>query len=320
MRTIVPASAPKALMQSFLWVAALVAAAPPPFSAAIAGTRDVASVRAVTVPESISFREVDGAGFIIRVWVQGVGPFAFAIDTGAGCNIVSERVAREAKLAVGAGTVPIGGLSGSHSVARTASATNLAAGSRDNVLPSTSVLLVTDTLPSGVDGVLDPSIVYWPLGFEVDIPARRLRAFDPATSPVIATSVPDGGAVVAWMRVDGTARPFVSVGPGRTALLDTGSQFGLAITEGDLRAFGATLKDGGMTSAGVDLGGGSLRAQRATTPTLQVGQMLLKNVPTDVLEGPAHRRPVLLGRAALRPFRIAFDPRSRLIRFDPRAQ
>src|SRR2546423_15556923 len=48
------------------------------------------------LPAPVRFREESGRGLLVRAWVNGAGPYTFALDTGAGANIISERVAREA--------------------------------------------------------------------------------------------------------------------------------------------------------------------------------------------------------------------------------
>src|SRR5207253_4225184 len=52
---------------------------------------------ALSIPRSVSFREVPGRGLLISTWVNGVGPFNFAVDTGAGATLLSDRVADEAR-------------------------------------------------------------------------------------------------------------------------------------------------------------------------------------------------------------------------------
>src|ERR1043165_8649351 len=53
----------------------------------------------VRIPSPIHFREVSGRGLLISAWVNGSGPYTFAIDTGAGATILSRRVAEEARVA-----------------------------------------------------------------------------------------------------------------------------------------------------------------------------------------------------------------------------
>jgi hypothetical protein len=50
---------------------------------------------------------------------------------------------------------------------------------------------------------------------------------------------------------------------------------------------------------------------------VSIGALVLNGVPTDVLTGVAPGTPIILGRRALFPFRITFDPISRLIAFEP---
>ncbi|HYP01019.1 MAG TPA: hypothetical protein VER76_12570, partial [Pyrinomonadaceae bacterium] len=75
---------------------------------------------------------------------------------------------------------------------------------------------------------------------------------------------------------------------------------------------------GGRERASVsDLGRGRINARRVEPVTIQIGSLVLRRVPTDLLTGAATGAPVLLGRDALRPFEITFDPMSRLIRLRP---
>jgi hypothetical protein len=66
-----------------------------------------------------------------------------------------------------------------------------------------------------------------------------------------------------------------------------------------------------------DLGGGSIQSRRITPQTVTIGPLVLNKVPTDVLTGVAAGTPLILGRGALFPFKITFDPSSRLIAFEP---
>jgi len=43
----------------------------------------------VTVPQPIRFREDRDRGLLVEAWINGSGPYVFAIDTGAGTSIVS---------------------------------------------------------------------------------------------------------------------------------------------------------------------------------------------------------------------------------------
>lgn len=266
----------------------------------------------VVVPRDVSFQE-DERGLVTSVWVNTAGPFVFAIDTGAGTTVVSQRVAAEARLVVRR-SVSIAGLSGRIAKAYESAPAELAAGSSTNHLPRAVPVTISDGLPAGVDGLLDPAQAFWPLGFTMDFPRGSLSAFDPVASPIVKDDVPEGGAVTGWLMRADSRRPFVSLDGGRTALIDTGSRFGLAVGRIEQQSFG--ILDGGPDSGASvrDLGGGTVKGRRTIVARVVLGGMVLENVPTDVLSGVAPGTPILVGRDLLRPFVVSFDPRARLIR------
>jgi predicted aspartyl protease len=275
----------------------------------------------IPVPLSVRFREQSGRGLMIRVWVNGVGEFNFAIDTGAGATLLSEHIAREARVAErGGATVRLGGLSGAGTASgREGLPRSLAVGESDNWLPARGRFIITDALPPGVDGVLDPTEAYWPLGYTIDLPRGELSAFDPRVTPLSHTDVPAGGAVVPWIFEAGSRRPFVMLNGIRLALLDTGSEFGLALSEEAARDI-RLINDGrGRSREGVrDIAGGTIGARRVAPATVNIGSLVLRGVPTDLLASVHAGAPVLLGREALQPFRLTFDPLNRLISIAPR--
>jgi len=183
------------------------------------------------LPAPARFREVEGRGLLVKVWLNNSGPYSFAIDTGAGATIISKRVAAESRLALaGTSQVNLSGLSGAGGAeGREAALRNLAIGARENILPGKGLVIVTDALPPDLDGVLDPTESYWPLGYTLDLPNNTISAFDPRATPLRRLSAPPGGAIVQWLFDASSRRPFVSLDAGRRALLDTGSGFGFAI-------------------------------------------------------------------------------------------
>ena len=265
----------------------------------------------VSIPHAVTFREVAGRGLMVRTWVNGSGPFNFAIDTGAGATIISQRAAAAAHVArISERATSIAGLSGAETAAHHASVQTLAIGDADNYLPAKGEFLVTDALPSDLDGVLDPTEALSPLGYILDLPERELAAFDPQAEPLRKTDAPVDGAVVEWLRETHGRRPFVLLDNGDRALLDTGSQFGLAIRESNYENKPAI--------AGVrDIGGGRISSRRVTTSNIAIGTLTLRRIPTDLVSGAEADAPVLLGLAALRPFRLRFDPLHRLIEIAP---
>jgi predicted aspartyl protease len=129
---------------------------------------------------------------------------------------------------------------------------------------------------------------------------------------------PGDGAVVPWLTEGGARRPFVMLAEGRRALLDTGSGFGLAVDESAARTLGILQTEGRRGRGARDLAGGEVHARRVRAATVSVGPLVLRGVPTDLLVRAEKGAPVILGRDALRPFRLTFDPVNRLIMFDPR--
>ena len=256
---------------------------------------------------SIRLRD-ESSGLLASGWINGAGPFVFAIDTGAGVSLISRNVVERARLQVTKSRRPlVGGLSTSPiSSDQETRITGLSLGRRDNRVPGSFAAAIVANLPSSIDGVLDPTEVFKPFGYSVDLPNHELQVFDTATYRLRLNNVPRDGAVVRWV---GNDRPFVRLGDGRLALIDTGSSFGLALNEvGNHRRSGNTIHD---------LGGGTVQSRRVEPQTVSIGALVLNGVPTDVLTGVAPGTPIIIGRRALFPFRITFDPASRLISFEP---
>ena len=264
-----------------------------------------------SLPRPASFREVYGRGLLTNVWVNSVGPFTFAIDTGAGATIVSPRVASEASVGISNGPGPsLAGMSGNVVAARYGSIQTLAVGDSSNRLPAGTQVIVSSGLPRDLDGLLDPNDAFGSLGFVIDIPHQELSAFDPRRVPLDRGAEPPDGAVVDWLSEGGNHRPFVVLSTGERALLDTGSSLGFAVRDLDPNsrsARGSTVRDVG----------GSVSYRRGAPRTISIGSLVLRNIPTDVVSGATADAPVMLGLNALRPFRLAFDPLHRLIEIAP---
>lgn len=270
------------------------------------------------IPRSVFFSEVPGRGLLVKLWVNGFGPYTFALDTGAGASIVSSRVATQAGVIIKQGSSRrIAGLSGlpSRELISEVKVENLAVGDRDNFLPANGTVLKADIFPSDIDGILDPTESYWPLGYVIDFPRRELSAFDPGLSPLRSRREPPGGAIVPWVRDSNSRRPYVVLDDGQRALIDTGSEFGLALSDN-----GTDRRTANSARAVRDLGGGTISARRVAPLTVAIGSLMLQRVPTDLVSGAERGAPALLGRAALRPFRLSFDPISGLIEIAPVAR
>lgn len=271
-----------------------------------------------SVPSVLPVKLRDGRdGLLANAWINGAGPFVFAIDTGAGVSLISRNVVDQARLQINKSRRPlVGGLSTSPIASnQEASLSGLSLGIPSNRISTRAVAAVVASLPGSIDGILDPTDVFAPLGYSVDLPQRQLSVFDPATQGLRVNQVPHDGAVVRWVRQPGNDRPFVQLGDGRLALIDTGSGFGLALTDGRV----VSRSHGGRSQVENrnDLGGGRVQSQEIQPQRVSVGALVLNGVPSDVLTGVARDTPNILGRRALFPFKISFDPRARLISFEP---
>ena len=287
--------------------------------AAEARTQLSSGASALRLPFAVRFREAEGRGLLVNAWVNNQGPYTFAIDTGAGATLLSERAARGAGVSYQGRQITIGGLSGAgNATGREAKLDSLAIGDRENFLPSQSTVVVTGRLPEGIDGVLDPTESYWPLGYTIDLPNATITAFDPRSTPLRAGDVPPGGAVVPWIIQGANRRPFVRLDNGRRALIDTGSGFGLALSEREAQSMGLIPRVRRSPSQVRDLGGGSVAGHRITPLTVRIGALTLRNVPTDLLTGVEAGAPIIIGRDALYPFKLSFDPVNRLIQISPK--
>ena len=272
----------------------------------------------------IALRDDEDHGLLAKGWINGAGPFVFAIDTGAGASIINQRVVTEARLQVTKAKTPlVGGLSTSPiSSDQEVRIDGLALGKPGNRMPARVMAAVVPNLPRSIDGILDPTDVFSPLGYSIDLPRRELRVFDPSLNPLSLKQQPRDGAVVRWVRETGNHRPFVRLGDGSLALIDTGSGFGLALNENQVvsRRPADAHASNVRSRINQDLGGGRVQSRRISPQTVNIGALVLNGVPTDVLSGVARGTPIILGRRALFPFRITFDPVTRLIAFEPTEQ
>jgi hypothetical protein len=273
----------------------------------------------VSSAEPISLRHDEDHGLLAKGWINGAGPFVFAIDTGAGASIISQRVVAEARLQVTKAKTPlVGGLSTSPiSSDQEAGINGLALGRPGNRVPGRVIAAVVSNLPRAIDGILDPTEAFSPFGFSIDLPRRELRLFDPSVNGLTFNYQPREGATVRWVRQAGSHRPFVKLGDGSLALIDTGSGFGLALNENQVVSRRPEDAKRSHSRVNQDLGGGRVQSRRISPQKVNIGALVLNGVPTDVLSGVARGTPIILGRRALFPFRITFDPKARLISFEP---
>jgi aspartyl protease len=300
-------------LAAMVWAAPIVGAAH--FADSIVRTVALKSSAIVAQPLPARFRVEKDRGLLLRVWINGSGPYVFAIDTGAGINVIAQRVVTEISLPTK--VVPstyVGGLTSSRIVSnREAIINQIAVGERGNALPSKQTALIVSNLPPDIDGILDPTQAYAPLGYSIDMPNEQIEALG-ADGLRARGQIGAESAVVSWIRKAGDARPFVRLGDGRLALVDTGSGFGLAVNERNAVIVGNNGENGN-TAGGRDIAGGLIGSRRVSPTTISIGELVLRRIPTDILFGVHEDAPLILGRDALYPFKISFDPRRRLIEF-----
>ena len=280
-------------------------------SLAVGNASNSQSKQIARLPTPVRLREAKGRGLLTQAWINGHGPFTVAIDTGAGLTILGQGVAAAVGLQNVGGSSRVAGLSGNETVMAQTVVNRVALGNPDNFLPSKLRIAIAPSLPSGIDGILDPTDASAPLGYTIDFPQKQITAFDSRSSGLSVRQQPADGAVVPWIRDSESNRPFVRLSDGRLALIDSGSEFGLAVSSS------ATVNRDSKRAAHRDVGGGQIHASRVAPTTVSIGSLVLRGVPTDVLDGIEKNAPTILGRDALYPFRISFDPTRRLIEIVP---
>ena len=273
------------------------------------------SSAALAQPAPARFRLEKGRGLLLQVWINERGPYVFALDTGAGMNVIAQRVATEISLPTKAvASTYVGGLSSSRIVSnREAIINQIAVGQRGNALPSKQTALIVSNLPPDIAGILDPTPAYAPFGYSIDMLNEQIETLG-ISGPLPRGQAEAESAVVAWIHKAGDTRPFVRLGDGRLALVDTGSSFGLAVNERNAVIVGNNPENRN-SGAGRDIAGGLIHSRRVSPTTISIGELVLRRIPTDILFGVHEDAPLILGRDALYPFKISFDPRRRLIAF-----
>jgi hypothetical protein len=306
-------------LAAMVWAVPIAGAAPlasRPDARPVARSFAIEARSVSAMPLAARFRLQKESGLLLRVWLNGSGPYIFAIDTGAGLNVITERAAADARLPFKTvRPTMMGGLTATTiSSNREAVINQMALGDQANTLASPEMAVIVPSLSPGIDGILDPTEVYAPFGYSIDMSNQRIEAVDTNWPSGQNLQRAEEGAVVPWVRMGGSNRPFVRLGDGRVALIDTGSGFGLAVSDRNAVIIG-NERGRGNTQSIRDIGGGTIFSRRVSPSTISIGELELRGIPTDILSQVQDDAPVILGRDALYPFKITFDPRRRLIEF-----
>src|ERR1700730_13670057 len=127
------ALAQSSIIAALLWAAPAGAAHPH-----VRRISPAATTSQIRVPAAISFREERDRGLLVKAWINGSGPYVFAIDTGAGISIISQNVVFGAAIPINSSHHKIlGGLSASPIVSdQEVTINQLALGTSDNAVPA----------------------------------------------------------------------------------------------------------------------------------------------------------------------------------------
>lgn len=273
---------------------------------------------AYQIPSPVEFSEDQQRGLKIMTWVNGVGPFTFVIDTGAGITIISSKVAAQASVLSSNRTIELQGARNTQSItSNQVKLRQIAIGGVDNILPNQGRVVVVDSLPRNIDGILDPTEIFRPLGYIIDFPNKYISAFDPKTDPLYKHQLSSDGVIISWEADLEGNRPFIKINNRINALIDSGSHLGLAVSSSVARTLNIDTSAYQNTNTVYDINGQEILVHRNKPTTIWLDSMVLNKIPTDILERASTSTPILLGRDALRPFKVSFDPQNRLIEFLP---
>ena len=116
----------------------------------------------------------ESRGLLVSLWIQGSGPYKFAVDTGAGTSIVTRDLVSRAKLRTLVMNRPlVGGLSsGAIHTNQKTTIRQIGLGSPGNEINTTFSAAVVASLPEGLDGLLDPTEAFRPFGYSIDLPNK----------------------------------------------------------------------------------------------------------------------------------------------------
>ncbi len=308
-----PAALRAQLPRTSLLVAALVIASAAAFAArrppgaAQPTSKAKRIVARAAPPAPVAWRE-DRRGLRIPAWINGVGPFEFVVDTGAGITLLSPRAASQARVTdTGRAIILQGTGRGAGAPQRLVAARTLAIGDAENRLPNVGRMVVAPALPADVDGVLDPTEAFGDLGYELDFPNQTLGPLSERRTL--------SGAPARWLPEAAGRRPFARINGREVALIDTGSSFGLAVPAAKAASLGIEAAGRVPIRSARDVAGSSFQVARVAPTKVWLESLFLEQVPTDILYGADAATPLLLGRDALRPFHLRFDLRRRVIIF-----
>lgn len=261
--------------------------------------------------EDVKARHVE-TRLTVEVRVNGRGPYQFVVDSGADTSVVGLRIARDLQLPLGKPAVLVGMTE--RSIVDRVAVESLTLG------PSTIEHLQLPALREedvggqgmiGIDALVQQRIL-------MDFEKRLIKVEDATKSP---KHLPDEIVVVARLRRGQLILTQVKAGRSTlNAVIDTGAEItigNLALRDSLIRRQRIdTIKGTGVTGKQIDL-------DVAVIPELQIGGILLRNLPVAFADVPpfhvfgiANKPAIFLGTDVLNEFRkVSLDFRARKVRF-----
>lgn len=318
------------LLASSLLVAALALAGPASSQAPKVGKPRPAPAGPIALPplppaaidnsleiegEDIKARE-ERTRLTVETRINGRGPYQFLVDSGADTSVVGLRIARDLALPLGSPAVLNG--TTARSLVDRVKVRELQLGSnvfRDLELPALSEAALGGSGLIGIDALHNQRLL-------MDFEKKLIRVEDARTAPRVV----NGEIVVVARRRRGQLilTQVRSRGISLEAVIDTGSE--ITIGNEALRQKLIRKHDKFETVKMTGVTGETVEVQIAFVPELQIGSVLLENVPVAFADVPPFKAfrldggpALLLGTDLLSTFRrVSLDFRSRKVRFQLR--
>jgi hypothetical protein len=262
--------------------------------------------------EDVNARRVE-TRLTVEVRVNGRGPYQFVVDSGADTSVVGLRIARDLQLPLGKPAVLVGMTE--RSIVDRVAVESLTLGPstiKDLQLPALREDDVGGQGMIGIDALVQQRIL---MDFE-----KRLIKVEDATKP--SKHLPNEIVVVARLRRGQLILTQVKAGRSTLdAVIDTGAE----ITIGNLALRDSLIHRGQVidTIKGTGVTGKKIDLDVAVIPELQIGGILLRNLPVAFADVPpfhvfgiADKPALFLGTDVLNEFRkVSLDFRARKVRF-----
>jgi predicted aspartyl protease len=266
--------------------------------------------------ESIAGRQIK-TRMTVGVMVNGQGPYRFLIDSGADRSVIGAALARTMGLRA-SGAVTLHDIAGSSRV-ETVTIDTLQVGSSEMAGIEAPALLESHLGAQGLVGIDALS----EQRLSIDFVANTVTIQDPRR-PERSIGGLDEIVVTARRRKGQLILTEARVGKDNlSAVIDTGAQVTIGNSALYNRVFSRRNHPTPVPVTLTSVTGQAIQAQMAILPDLQVGRLILRNVPVAFIDVPPFRMfgladepALLLGSDVLETFRrVSLDFRNRKVRF-----